>query len=113
MRAPENHLAFLRQRDFVLGCANVFTEEEHSLLMRLGSWMTALASGMIPPVTPAEERFLAVDRGDLEPKTVFEAAWAKLKARRHFEEQERTASHYRVFDPGEAWFPRAEHWRNK
>lgn len=112
MTAPADHLAFLRQRDFALGCANIFTEDEHSILMRFGHWMTALASGEISPITPAEERFLSVDRGEVEPETAFEVAWTKLRGRRHFEEKERTAPHYRVFDAGEAWFPRSEHWRN-
>ena len=78
MKAPE---------DFVLDCANIFTEQEHSLLMRFGCWMTALATGMISLITPAEERFLAVGRDDVEAETVLGVAWAKLKARRHFEEQ--------------------------
>ncbi len=113
MSAPEDHLAFLKQQDFALGCSNIFTEEEHALLMRFGCWMTALATGAIPPITPAEERFLSVDRGTFEPETVYEVAWEKLKARRHFEKQDRDAPHYRVFDAGEAWYPRSEHWRNK
>jgi uncharacterized protein YifE (UPF0438 family) len=97
VNTPESHRVFLNQRNFSLQCANIFTHEEHAILTRYGCWLSALVSGAIQPITPAEEKFIAVDRGEVVPETLFEVAWIKLKERRRFDEQQRDAPHYKVF----------------
>ena len=111
MKAPPDHLPFLNQKDFVLGCEDVFSQTENAILARYGRWLEALIAGKIFPITAAEERFLRVDRGEIEPETDFERAWCKLKERREFEAASRDSTHCRVFDEKEAWFPRSQHWR--
>ena len=109
-KTPEDHLRFLKQQDFVPTCTNlaIFSPEEYAILERYGHWLTALANNKIKPLTPAQERFLSVDRGECEPETSFELVWTKLKDRQKWDEAEANAEHYRVCDPGEAWFSRAD-----
>jgi uncharacterized protein YifE (UPF0438 family) len=111
MKAPPDHLAFLKRRDFVLCCDDIFNEQERDLLFRYGRWFEALTTNLITPLTPNQVRFLQVDRDEIEPETTFELVWMKLKRRREFEAEQRRSPHYRVYDPSEAWFPRSEHWR--
>lgn len=111
MSVPTDHRKFLKKRDFDLGCSNIFSEEEHALLIRYGCWMEALVKGVIQPITPAEERFLLVHRGEAEPQSIYEQAWSRLMGRRAFEKEDRGSPHYHVFDAGEAWFPRSANWR--
>jgi len=111
MKAPADHLPFRQRRDFVLGCSNIFNEEEYNLLIQYGRWLEALVSGLISPITPEQVRFLQVDRGEIEPVSKYELVWIKLKQRREFEATAAQSTHYRVYDEKEAWFPRSEHWR--
>jgi uncharacterized protein YifE (UPF0438 family) len=76
---PGDHAAYLKQRDFVVDWEDQFDEAERALLTRYGRWLEALVSGAISPLTPEQTRFLEVARGEREPDTPFERAWAKLR----------------------------------
>ena len=89
---PPDHLAYLR-RPFAFGCSTaVFPAEEFAALEEFGAWMEALANGVIRPVAPEHEHFLAVDRDEAEPVTVEERAWVRLKGRREFERDQPAAA---------------------
>ena len=47
---------------------------------------------VIQPVTAEQKRFLKVDRGEAQPKTVCERAWVRLKGRREFEQGDKPAA---------------------
>ena len=76
MQHPADHAALLARHDFVIPPGD-FTEPERDLLVRYGRWLEALASGTAAPVTPAQEQFVKVARGEREPETDFERAWVK------------------------------------
>ena len=84
--------------------------DEYERLRNYGRWMEALTLGLIQPTTPDQEHFLLVDRGQVEPTTIFERIWSRLKERRAFEEDDKIATHYRLYDEAEAWFPRGACW---
>ena len=90
---PSDHLAYMRRRPFSLGCsAAVFPADELAVLEEYGHWLEALAVGAIRPVTPDQEHFLTVDRGEAEPQTVCERAWVRLKGRREYEREQHAAA---------------------
>jgi hypothetical protein len=47
-------------------------------------------AGAIAPTLPEYEHFLKVDREEVEPATVDERAWMRLKGRREFEREQRS-----------------------
>jgi uncharacterized protein YifE (UPF0438 family) len=77
MKQPRDHAAFLARRDFPIPRGE-FSEDERALLAKYGRWLEALATGVIPPISPSQERFLSVVRGELEPTTPFEQVWMKV-----------------------------------
>ncbi len=90
MKAPLDHLVYLRGQSFTFACSTtVFPEEEIKALLECGNWLSALAAGEIQPVTIAQEHFLRVDRGEAQAETVFERAWVRLKFRKEFEREQR------------------------
>ncbi len=78
MGLPIDHAALLRQHDFVVPADNGLDERERLLLLRYGRWLEALSTGILQAVTPEQEHFVRVARGDEEPITDFERAWVKL-----------------------------------
>jgi uncharacterized protein YifE (UPF0438 family) len=91
--APADHLEYLKRRPFVFGCSTaIFPKAELDALTEFGNWLEALANGAIQPVTPAQEHFLKVDRGEAEPTTISEHAWDRLKGRREYEQEQHTAA---------------------
>tara|TARA_B100000446_G_C10479348_1_gene315361 strand:- start:302 stop:595 length:294 start_codon:yes stop_codon:yes gene_type:complete len=52
-----------------------FTREQANFLLNHGWAYQALAEGSRTPVTPEEEVFVAVCRGEKPPKTAHEKAW--------------------------------------
>jgi len=77
---------------FRFGCAtHIFPLEELDVLAERGHEMEALVAGAVVPTTPEQEHFLRVDRGELEPRTVDERAWVRLKGRRGFERERENA----------------------
>src|SRR6516162_9111676 len=88
-KIPAEHLVYLQRRPFPLRCsATIFTPEELQALAEYGNWLEALANGAIKPVTAEQKHFLRVDRGEVEPKTLCERAWVRLKGRREYEHEE-------------------------
>jgi uncharacterized protein YifE (UPF0438 family) len=77
MLHPDDHATYIAQHDFVIPPGD-FTPAEKELLTKYGRWMEALVSGAISPVTPGQEQFLRVARGEGEPTTDFERVWLKL-----------------------------------
>jgi uncharacterized protein YifE (UPF0438 family) len=89
---PPDHQRFLDQRPFHFGCStHIFPADELDALIERGNWMEALASAVIQPATPEHDHFLLVDREQVEPVTVDERAWVRLKGRREFECEEAKA----------------------
>lgn len=77
---------------FAFGCSTaVFPPEEIAALAEHGHMLEALAAGRAKPATAEQKRFLSVDREEIEPTTVLERAWRRLKARREYEREELTA----------------------
>ncbi len=48
----------------------------------------ALEQGILKPVTPAQEHFLRVCRGEIDPETWYEKAWMRMKGRREYEREQ-------------------------
>ena len=89
---PPDHQLYLRRRPFAFRCAvAIFPDDELQALTDYGNWLEALANGAIKPATAEQERFLRVDRGDVEPEALFERAWVRLKARREYEKDAKIA----------------------
>jgi hypothetical protein len=79
MSTPADHAHWLRQPGYPVPPAADLTPAERDLLAKFGHWMHALTTGAITPVTPDQERFLQVARGDEPPASPFEVAWAKVQ----------------------------------
>jgi uncharacterized protein YifE (UPF0438 family) len=71
---------------------DVFPADELAALWEHGGRLEALAAGTIPPESPADKRFLKVDRGEAEAETLLERAWDRLKGRREFEREQAEAA---------------------
>jgi uncharacterized protein YifE (UPF0438 family) len=77
MELSGDHKAFLDRRDFAIPPGD-FTPAERSLLAKYGRWLEALAAGALTPLTPTQEQFVRVARGEGEPATEYEIAWMKV-----------------------------------
>jgi uncharacterized protein YifE (UPF0438 family) len=78
MTTPVDHQDWLRRGEYPVPAGGDLTDSERQLLVRFGHWMNALTNGTLAPVTPDQERFLRVYRGEEPPTTPFEVAWHKL-----------------------------------
>jgi uncharacterized protein YifE (UPF0438 family) len=78
MALPPDHAAALVRTGFPVPAGD-WTPAERDLLNRFGHWMSALADGSLAPVTPDQERFVAVARGAAEPRSDHERVWAKWR----------------------------------
>jgi len=88
-KVPPDHLVFLQKRPFVFGCSTeIFPAEELDALEEYGNWLEALSTGAIQPVTSTQEHFLKVDREEVDPTSVCERAWIRLKGRREYEQEQ-------------------------
>lgn len=54
------------------------TLDEIAVLSKYGMWLQALVKRDIQPTSLAQVRFLKTSRGQLEPVTIYEKAWASL-----------------------------------
>jgi uncharacterized protein YifE (UPF0438 family) len=81
MDTSNDHAAYLARRDFVIPPGD-FTPDERDLLAKYGRWLEALAAGALAPTTPNQELFVRTARGEREPETAFERAWAKVERER-------------------------------
>jgi hypothetical protein len=78
MGLPLDHVALLRQHDFLLPANGALDERERHLLLRYGRWLEALSTGRLQPLTPEQEHFVRVSHGEESPSTEFERAWVKV-----------------------------------
>ncbi len=82
----------LKHQPFRLGCStDTFPSDEIRALSERGHRMEALAAGTIAPTNSVEEHFLRVHREEVDPETIDEHAWVRLKGRREFEREQETA----------------------
>lgn len=79
MAPPSEHAVLLARGNYPAHPAGEFDDTERELVGRYGHWMEALAAGVLAPVTADQERFVAVARGEGEPASAFERAWAKQR----------------------------------
>ena len=56
-----------------------YNQDEDRILTRYGYWMTALTSGVIPPITKKQEVFLRVHTGEKKAISEYEQAWTKYR----------------------------------
>ncbi len=90
---PPDHLVYLQRRPYAFGCSTaIFPAEELKVLTEYGNWLEALAAGLILPVTVEQEHFIQADREEVEPSTVCERAWVRLKGRREYEREDEIAT---------------------
>jgi hypothetical protein len=77
--APE-HAVLLARGNYPVHPAGEFDDAERELVARYGHWMEALAAGVLAPTTPEQDHFVRAARGEAEPGSAFEVAWAKQRA---------------------------------
>jgi hypothetical protein len=77
MAMPPEHTTLLQRNDFPVAPAGNLDDQERDLLSRYGYWLEALSRGELAPITPEQERFVRVARGQEEPRSAFEIAWLK------------------------------------
>lgn len=84
----EKHKTYLRiPFDAHPRITKFFDDKELSQLRKKGSWMQALASGDLEPMSREQEHFVLVATGKIHPETSFEKIWARYrKAARKIEE---------------------------
>ncbi len=58
-----------------------FTLSEVECLEKYGNLFRALSAGMVQDMTPEDEHFVQVVRGEVEPETLAEKAWLKYLKR--------------------------------
>lgn len=79
---PEIRAAHKRHRMRVMEVSDVLkawlTLDEIAVLSKYGMWLQALVKRDIQPTSLAQVRFLKTSRGQLEPVTIYEKAWASL-----------------------------------
>ena len=81
-----------QRRRFNFRCSReVFTEKELETLEKHGAEFARLANGQRLPKAQDQVRFVEVARGQREPETVYEKAWAKYMWRVHWEQANRSA----------------------
>lgn len=83
----EEHLRILAQQaKFEVKCSHaIFSVEELEALEQYGHWLQALASGALPPISPAQQRFVEVAQGQRMPVSLHEKAWFKYLGRTKLE----------------------------
>jgi uncharacterized protein YifE (UPF0438 family) len=77
MGMTAEHATFLRRGGYPVHPNAALDNNERELISRYGYWLEALASGSLPPATPEQTQFIQVARGQAEPRSAFEVAWAK------------------------------------
>ena len=79
MGMPAEHTALIQRSGFPVPTSVALDDQERGLLARYGYWLEALASGAIAPMTPEQQQFVRVARGDAEPQSAFERVWVKCR----------------------------------
>lgn len=76
MEPHADHAAFLNCHSFRVDPAAPLDDSQRRLLERYGHWLKGLAEGVLSPLSPGQERFVRVSRGQAAPQSEFERAWA-------------------------------------
>ena len=82
MSLPDDHAALLKRHDYEVPADLALDDAERRLLAKYGRWMEALSAGAVLPLTPEQEQFVRVARGEEPPRTDFERVWMKNVASR-------------------------------
>ena len=77
MDMPPDHAALIRRTGYPVHPEASLDDGERKLLARYGHWLEALAAGILEPNSPDQHQFVRVARGEAEPRSAFEIAWAK------------------------------------
>lgn len=87
LSSKEKHLQFLAEAGkFEVKCSHaIFSTEELEALEQCGHWLQALATGALPPISAAQQRFVEVARGQRMPVSLHEKAWFKYLGRTRLE----------------------------
>lgn len=85
MESLSEHLRYLGRKYELLCNVDALTDREISLLGRYGSWLEALAAGLLEPTTKAQKAFIMVHQCTAPPRTEFELTWHKYQVERIFE----------------------------
>jgi len=82
------HRKLAIQRDFPFECdPRLFSDEQHSLIRRWGHWYQGLTTGVLPPITEAQHRFVEAVNGATAPDEPHAAAWWRYLKRLAIEEK--------------------------
>jgi uncharacterized protein YifE (UPF0438 family) len=83
----QQHLKLLAEAGkFEVKCSHaIFSVEELEALEQYGHWLQALASGALPPISAAQQRFVEVAQGQRMPVSLHEKAWFKYLGRTKLE----------------------------
>ena len=79
------HLNYRRLRFEPDVPSELFDEEETEILRTYGYWLAALMRGRIEPETLAQEHFVEVCKGKVEPHTQIERVWVRYIKRKLWE----------------------------
>jgi uncharacterized protein YifE (UPF0438 family) len=79
MSLPAEHTALLQRKGFPVPPGGDLDDRERSLLAKYGYWLEALAAGSLAAITPEQNHFVQVARGEAEPCSPFETAWVKYR----------------------------------
>jgi uncharacterized protein YifE (UPF0438 family) len=83
MTNEEQHKQFIgKPLAYLFYVDHLLTAAERAVLKKYGAWMAALATGVITPFTPEQERFLKADAEELVAQSSFEKAWVRFKEER-------------------------------
>ena len=87
LSSKEKHLQFLAEAGkFEVKCSHaIFSTEELEALEHCGHWLQALATGALPPISAAQQRFVEVAQGQRMPVSLHEKAWFKYLGRTRLE----------------------------
>ena len=78
----------------------IFSKEELDFLEQWGTWLDALANGVIEPFTKEQNEFVEVCRGERETVKVWEKAWFKLQERLKIDAEYKNLPQYEFISNG-------------
>jgi len=85
-KIPDDHKAFRKKMFRPVCSTGIFSADEVEFLKNYGAWLEALTHGEIQPYTPAQEHFVQMANGDVEPNTLHEQIWWRYQERCKLEE---------------------------
>jgi uncharacterized protein YifE (UPF0438 family) len=98
------HVTYLQKRFELDIDPAVFSANELDMLAKYGTWLGALESGALQPISNEQEHFLAVSAEKAEPRNAIEAVWLKYRRRKQALAEMRGTPHYDLRDPRQTWY---------